>query len=105
VSQRDMRTTLLGMELPAPMLLAPVGVQTLLHPDGELASARAAAALGLPIVASTAAARSMEEVAEAGGDAARWFQLYWPKDDDITKSLVRRAEAAGYQAIVLTLDS
>jgi len=105
VSQRDMRTTLLGMELPAPVLLAPVGVQTLLHPDGELASARAAAALGLPIVASTAAARSMEDVAEAAGDAPRWFQLYWPKDDEITKSLVRRAEAAGYQAIVVTLDS
>ena len=105
VSHRDLRTTILGTELPAPVLLAPVGVQTLLHPDGELASARAAAALGLPVVASTAAATSLEEVAEAGGDAPRWFQLYWTKDDELTASFVRRAEAAGYTAIVVTLDS
>ena len=105
VSQRDLSTTVLGTELPAPVLLAPVGVQTLLHPDGELASARAAAALGLPVVASTAAAHSMEEVAEAGGAAPRWFQLYWTKDDELTASFVRRAERAGYGAIVVTLDS
>jgi lactate 2-monooxygenase len=102
---RDLRTTVLGTEFPAPVLLAPVGVQTILHPDGELASARAAAATGLPVVASTAAAHSMEEVAAAAGDAPRWFQLYWPKDDEITKSLVRRAERAAYRAIVVTLDS
>jgi lactate 2-monooxygenase len=104
-SVRDLRTTVLGTEFPAPVLLAPVGVQTILHPDGELASARAAAATGLPVVASTAAAHSMEEVAAAAGDAPRWFQLYWPKDDEITKSLVRRAERAAYRAIVVTLDS
>src|SRR5688500_3095345 len=91
--------------MPAPVLLAPVGVQTILHPDGEIASARAAGRLGVPVVASTAADRSMEEVAEAAGDAPRWFQLYWPKDDAITESLVRRAEEAGYGALVVTLDS
>jgi isopentenyl diphosphate isomerase/L-lactate dehydrogenase-like FMN-dependent dehydrogenase len=105
ISARDLRTTVLGTAMPAPVLLAPVGVQTILHPDGELASARAAAAVGLPIVASTAAAHSMEEVARAAGDAPRWFQLYWPKDDAITTSLVRRAEQSGYGAIVVTLDS
>jgi isopentenyl diphosphate isomerase/L-lactate dehydrogenase-like FMN-dependent dehydrogenase len=105
VATRDLRTTVLGTEMPAPVLLAPVGVQTILHPDGELASARAAAALGLPLVASTAAATSMEEVADAAGDSPRWYQLYQPKDDEVTKSLVRRAEQAGYEAIVVTLDS
>ena len=105
VSARDLRTTVLGTAMPAPVVLAPVGVQTILHPDGEIASARAAAEIGLPIVASTAAARSMEEVAEAAGDAPRWYQLYWPKDDAITESLVRRAERAGYMALVVTLDS
>jgi lactate 2-monooxygenase len=105
ISQRDLRTTVLGTEMPAPLLLAPVGVQTILHADGELASARAAAALGVPVIASTAAAHSMEEVAEAAGAAPRWYQLYWPKDDEITTSLVRRAEQAGYGAIVVTLDS
>ena len=105
VSERDLRTTVLGTQMPAPVLLAPVGVQTILHPDGELATARAAAEVGLPVVASTAAAHSMEEVAQAAGDAPRWYQLYWPKEDEITKSLVGRAERAGYQVLVVTLDS
>ena len=105
ISQRSLATGVLGTELPAPVLLAPVGVQTIVHPDGELASARGAAALGLPVVASTAADRSLEQTAEACGDAPRWFQLYWPKDDAITASLVRRAEAAGYSALVVTLDT
>jgi lactate 2-monooxygenase len=105
ISQRSLATGVLGTELPAPVLLAPVGVQTIVHPDGELASARGAAALGLPVVASTAADRSLEQIAEACGDAPRWFQLYWPKDDAITASLVRRAEAAGYSALVVTLDT
>ena len=105
ISRRSLATTLLGTDLPAPVLLAPVGVQTIVHPDGELASARGAAALGLPVVASTAADRSLEQIAEAAGDTPRWFQLYWPKDDAITASLVRRAEAAGYSALVVTLDT
>jgi len=105
ISSRSLATTLLGTELPAPVLLAPVGVQTIVHPDGELASARGAAELGVPVVASTAADRSLEQIAEAAGDAPRWYQLYWPKDDAITASLVRRAEAAGYGALVVTLDT
>ena len=105
VSHRDLRTTVLGTEMAAPVMLAPVGVQTILHADGELASARAAAAVGLPVIASTAAAQSMEDVARAAGDSPRWFQLYQPKDDEITKSFISRAERAGYSAIVVTLDS
>lgn len=101
---RDLRTTVLGTEMPAPLMLAPIGVQSIIHPEGELASARAASALGVPYVTSTAASHSMEDIAEAG-PGPRWFQLYWPKDDDITRSFVKRAEDAGYEAIVVTLDT
>jgi lactate 2-monooxygenase len=107
VAVRDLRTTVLGTAMPAPVLLAPVGVQSIVHPDGELAVARAAGALGVPMVASTASSYTLEEIAEAGGGAVapRWFQLYWPKSDDLAASFVARAEAAGYGAIVVTLDT
>ena len=105
LSVRDLSTELLGTEMPAPVLLAPIGVQTLLHPDGELASARAASEIGLPLITSTASATPLEQIAESNGDGPRWFQLYWPNDDDLAASLVRRAEAAGYSAIVLTVDN
>ena len=106
VSQRDLSTTVLGAAMPAPLLLAPIGVQKVVHPDGELATARAAAALGLPMIASTAAHFPLEEIAAAGGaEAPRWFQLYWPNDPGLARSLVERAEAAGYGAIVLTVDT
>lgn len=105
VAARDLSTTLLGMALPAPLMLAPIGVQKVVHPDGELATARAAASLGLPMIASTASAFTMEEIAAAGADAPRWFQLYWPNDRALAASFVERAEAAGYGAIVLTVDT
>ena len=105
LSTRDLSVELLGTRMPAPLLLAPVGVQTLLHEEGELASARAAAALGLPLITSTASATPLEEIAEANDDGPRWYQLYWPNDDELTASLLRRAEAAGYSAIVLTVDN
>jgi lactate 2-monooxygenase len=105
LSVRDLSVELLGTQMPAPVLLAPIGVQTLLHPEGELASARAAAALGLPLIASTASATPLEEVAEANGDGPRGYQLYWPNDDELAASIVRRAEAAGYTALVLTVDN
>jgi lactate 2-monooxygenase len=105
LSVRDLSLELLGTAMPAPVLLAPIGVQTLLHPDGELASARAAAAIGLPFITSTASAASLEAIAEANGDGPRWYQLYWPNDDELAASLVRRAGAAGYSAIVLTVDN
>jgi L-lactate dehydrogenase (cytochrome) len=105
VSSRDLSTTLLGTEMPAPLLLAPIGVQKVLHTDGELATARAAAAVGVPIIASTASHFTLEEIAAAGGEAPRWFQLYWPNDPELARSFVERAEAAGYGAIVLTVDT
>jgi lactate 2-monooxygenase len=106
VAERELSTTVLGTAMPAPLLLAPIGVQAIVHPDGELASARAAAALGVPMIASTAAHFTLEEIAEAGGaEAPRWFQLYWPNDRELAASLVGRAEAAGYEAIVLTVDT
>jgi L-lactate dehydrogenase (cytochrome) len=105
VAERDLSTTLLGAAMPAPLMLAPIGVQKVVHPDGELATARAAASLGLPLIASTASAFTMEEIAEAGGEAPRWFQLYWPNDRALAASFAARAEAAGYGAIVLTVDT
>ncbi|UQS26689.1 lactate 2-monooxygenase [Amycolatopsis thermalba] len=102
---RTTSATVLGTELPAPVLLAPVGVQSIVHPDAELATARAAAALGLPMILSTAASRTIEEVAEASGDGPRWFQLYWPSDSDVTASILTRAKRAGYTTLVVTLDT
>jgi len=105
VSTRDLSIELLGTAMPAPLLLAPIGVQKIVHPDGELASARAAAALGVPMIASTAAHFTLEEIAEAGGEAPHWFQLYWADDRGLVRSFLERAEAAGYGAIVLTVDT
>jgi L-lactate dehydrogenase (cytochrome) len=105
VSDRDLSVTLFGQTLPYPILLAPIGVQSIIHPDGELAAARAAASLGVPFIASTAATEPLEAIAEACGSAPRWFQLYWSKDPDVTASFLRRAERAGYSAIVVTLDT
>ena len=104
-SDRELAVEVLGTRLAAPVMLAPIGVQEIVHPDGELGSARGAAAAGLPLVASTAASRSLEAVAAEHGDLPRWFQLYWPKDPELMRSLVGRAEAAGYGAIVVTLDT
>ena len=105
VAERDLSVELFGQTLPAPVALAPIGVQTAAHPDGERATARAAATLGLPMVISTASDTSMEDIAEAGGDAPRWFQLYWPSDEGVARSLVDRAEASGCGAIVVTADN
>jgi L-lactate dehydrogenase (cytochrome) len=105
VAERDLSTTILGTPLPAPLLLAPIGVQKVVHEEGELGTARAAAAVGLPMIASTASHFTMEEIAEASGDGPRWFQLYWPNDPELLESFVGRAEAAGYGAIVVTVDT
>ena len=104
-TERDLSVEVLGTRSPFPFLLAPVGVLSIAHQDGELAPARAAAAAGVPFVLSTAASHSIEEIAAAMGDAPRWFQLYWVSDRDVVASLVRRAEAAGFGAIVVTLDT
>ncbi|WP_112275412.1 lactate 2-monooxygenase [Lentzea terrae] len=104
-TERHLGVSVLGTELPAPVMLAPVGVQSILHPDGELATARAAAELGVPMVLSTASSHTIEEVAEASGDGPRWYQLYWPNDPDVCASLLERAKKAGYTALVVTLDT
>lgn len=108
-TQRRLSSTVLGTELPAPVLLAPVGVLSIVHPDGELAVARAAAELGVPMILSTAASHTIEEVAEASDGAAtgasRWYQLYWPTEDAVTISLLDRARRAGYTTLVVTLDT
>jgi L-lactate dehydrogenase (cytochrome) len=80
-------------------------VQTLAHPEGDLATARAAAELGLTYVHSTQGAYAMEEVAEANGDGSRWYQLYWPTDDELAVSFLNRAKAAGYSHLIITLDT
>ncbi|MDQ3899776.1 MAG: alpha-hydroxy-acid oxidizing protein [Actinomycetota bacterium] len=105
VTERELSTTVLGTSMTAPVLTAPVGVLGLVHPDADLAVARAAAGLGLASVLSTASSTTLEDVAAAAPDAPRWFQLYWPRDPQLAESLVRRADAAGYQAIVVTVDT
>jgi isopentenyl diphosphate isomerase/L-lactate dehydrogenase-like FMN-dependent dehydrogenase len=105
VARRDLRMALFGTTLSAPVLLAPIGTLSIVHPDAEPAVARAAAALGVPIVLSGLSSVSLEEVAQAAPEATRWFQLYWSPNLDLTLSLAARAEKAGYSAIVVTLDA
>ena len=104
VSRIDTRLTLLGVELPFPVLLAPTGFQRLFHPDGECATARGAAAVGALYTLSTAATTSIEDIA-AVTSGPLWFQMYVQRDRGITLELVRRAEAAGCRALVLTVDT
>lgn len=105
VADRDLSVEVLGRSLPAPLALAPVGVLSLMHPDAEPAAARAAAAQGVPYILSSASSTPMEEVAAAMGDGERWFQLYWAKDREVTRSFLRRAKAAGFTALFVTLDT
>lgn len=105
VSRRDMSIELLGTKLPAPVLLGPVGVQSIVHREAEIASGRAAASLGLPFVLSTVSSRPLEEVAQTMGASPRWFQLYWGKNPELTASMLQRAERAGYSALIVTLDT
>jgi len=102
---RDPSTTLFGTRLAAPIITAPVGVQGIMHADAELAVARVAAQLGLPMTLSTVSSFALEEVAEASGAGTRWFQLYWPNDEDVCASFLSRAKAAGFSTLVVTLDT
>ncbi|MFJ5802515.1 lactate 2-monooxygenase [Streptomyces decoyicus] len=105
VDERDLSVEVLGRTLPAPLALAPVGVLSIMHPEAEPGAARAAAAQGVPYILSSASSTPMEEVAEAMGDGERWFQLYWAKDREVTRSFLTRAKAAGYTALFVTLDT
>ncbi|MEJ7749183.1 MAG: alpha-hydroxy acid oxidase, partial [Candidatus Limnocylindrales bacterium] len=104
VSRVDPSTRLLGAPAAAPMAIAPMAAHGLAHPEAERATVRAAARAGVPFIASTMSTCSMEEVAEAAPGHTRWFQLYTQADPGRTRSLVERAAAAGYGAIVLTVD-
>jgi 4-hydroxymandelate oxidase len=103
VSSCDLSTTLLGQAARMPVGIAPTAHHGLFHPECELGAARAAAAAGVPFTASTNSSLSLEAIAAAGGD--RWFQLYAQRDRAVTESLVKRAEASGYRALVVTLDT
>jgi len=104
-AERELSVEVLGLRSTAPFLLAPVGVLSIVHPDAELAVARASKATGVPMILSSAASTSLEDVAAELGDAQRWFQLYWWADRELAGNLVDRAAAAGYGAIVVTLDT
>jgi lactate 2-monooxygenase len=103
--ERELGVEVLGTPSPAPFLLAPIGVLSIAHEQGELEVAHASAATGVPYVLSSAASHTIEEVAEVMGDARRWFQLYWINDREVAASLVARAEDAGFEAIVVTVDT
>jgi lactate 2-monooxygenase len=103
--ERELGVEVLGTRSAAPFLLAPVGVLSIAHAEGELEIARASAATGVPLILSSAASHSIEQVAEVMGDAQRWFQLYWINDREVAASFVARAEDAGFAAIVVTVDT
>ncbi|SNX96689.1 L-lactate dehydrogenase (cytochrome) [Geodermatophilus sabuli] len=105
VGVRDTSVELFGRRLPAPVLLGPVGALELVHPEADLAAARAAAGLGVPMVFSNQASVAMEQCAAVMGSSPRWFQLYWSTSDELVESLVGRAEACGCEALVVTLDT
>lgn len=106
-ADRDLSVELWGRRWPAPVFMAPIGVIGLCAPDGhgDLAAARAAAATGVPLCVSTLTTDPLEDIASEFGSTPGFFQLYTPKDRELAESLVRRAEAAGYTGIVVTLDT
>lgn len=105
VTQRTMARKVLNTHLPAPVMFAPIGVLEMAHSQSEVAVAQAASELGVPMVLSTQGSRPMEETAASLGPAPMWYQLYWSNNNDLMTSLVTRAEKAGAQAIVVTLDT
>ncbi|MFM9281557.1 alpha-hydroxy-acid oxidizing protein [Paenibacillus jiagnxiensis] len=105
ITTRDTTVELFGKKFDVPFLLAPIGVNSILHKEGELIPARVCAELGVPYVLSNVSSQPMEKVAEVMGNAERWFQLYPPKEPRLMESFLDRAEKAGFSAIVVTVDS
>jgi L-lactate dehydrogenase (cytochrome) len=105
VSKVDTTSTVLGLPVPFPLVLAPTGYTRIADPEGELAVARAAQRAGVPYTLATMATRSIEEVAAAGGDGRRWFQVYVWRDRALLRDMIERAAAAGYEALVITVDT
>ncbi|MUV86789.1 alpha-hydroxy-acid oxidizing protein [Natronomonas sp. CBA1123] len=105
VADRDLTIEVLGQEIDYPAMVTPLGVQSLVHDDAELATAAACDELNVPFILSSLSSTSMEEVADELGDTPKWFQFYWSSDEDIARSFLNRAEDAGYDAIVVTVDA
>ena len=105
VSNVDTSVHLFGKTYPTPFLFAPVGMNGMVHDEGELAVARAAQFLNTPYIQSTVSTFALEEVAQAAPSATKWFQLYWSTNEEIAFSMAARAEEAGFEAIVLTVDT
>lgn len=105
VAKRDLGSDLFGRHRATPLYLSPIGVLEMAHPGADIAAANAAAALGLPFTLSTQASTPMEDVRAATPGAVPWFQLYWSSSRELTASLVRRAEATGCEAVLVTLDT
>jgi lactate 2-monooxygenase len=105
--QRDLSIELFGLQLPTPLFMSPIGVIGLCAPDGhgDIATARAAAKTGVPMIASTLTVDPLEHVAKEFGATPGFFQLYTPTDRALAQSLVHRAEQAGFKAVVVTLDT
>lgn len=103
---RDLKVKLFGKTYDSPVIMAPVGVMSAYHADRELGVASVCAELGVPFTLSTASTSTIEEVAAASGEGSpRWFQLYWPMDDEITGSILSRVKANGFSVLVVTLDT
>lgn len=105
VSNVHTTINLFGKTYPTPLLFAPVGMNGMVHEEGELAAVRAAQQLNMPYIQSTVSTYALEDVAEAAPSATKWFQLYWSTNEEIAFSMAARAESAGFEAIVLTVDT
>jgi isopentenyl-diphosphate delta-isomerase len=105
VADRDLTVEALGQTLPYPVMVTPLGVQGMVHDEGELATAAACDDLDVPFILSSLSSTKMEDVADALGDTPKWFQFYWSSDEAIARSFLDRAEAAGYDAVVVTVDA
>ncbi|TQR19687.1 alpha-hydroxy-acid oxidizing protein [Psychrobacillus vulpis] len=105
VSTLNTEVTIFGRTYPHPLFIAPVGVNKIAHEDGEIAVAKAAAKYDFPYIQSTVSSYSIEEIAAATEGSSKWFQLYWSQNKEIAFSMVKRADQAGYEAIVLTVDT
>lgn len=101
----DTSIELFGEKYPHPVLMAPIGVQALAHRDKETGLAGACAEVDVPYILSTASGSSFEDVAASCGEGKKWYQLYWPSDNDVTISLLKGAKANGFKALVVTLDT
>ncbi|KAH7106802.1 oxidoreductase [Auriculariales sp. MPI-PUGE-AT-0066] len=104
-THRDISVELFGKRLPAPVAIAPIGCQGIFHKDGETGTARGAAKLGLPYCMSTVSTRPLSQIAAASGSSPHWFQLYWPDSHELAESILSRVDQAGFDVLLLTVDT